>query len=235
MKGFESYPVRENQGINWSTIPEINDKPITITGQSGLPITIYFSPPDGSSVVEYLAMTDDNALKIDNPKKSRFVLEAQVVKDKGLNVASFGLYSLSKLASFITHQGSFKPYILESNDRRRSTYPEFPYAQPDFYARQFVLGFIKRCQNRGTTINYIQDLWNRGRSILYDQFMSLFELKTAALENNDLTHDELETIKIQCASQTWSANVYSEAGFHTIKKVTVDLQFNLGAAAQFWP
>lgn len=69
-------------------------------------------------------MTDGNALKIDNPNKPRFVLEAQVVKNGDLNVASFGLYSLAKISSFIVKQGSYQPYFIGDNDRRKLTFPE---------------------------------------------------------------------------------------------------------------
>jgi len=229
MKSFESYPSGPT-GIAWTDVPDLLKTPLTIKGKSGLPLTIYLSPPDGRSVVEYLAVTDDNAFKIDNPKKSPFVLEATVVKGV-LNVASFGLYSLSRLNSFSTHQGTFLPYFIGDNDRGQSTYPEFPYAQPDFFAKQFILGFLSRCRNHGTRIDYIQDLWNRKNSIIYDQFINLFDSKN----HYELTREELNLFKIQCASQTLSANVYSEAGFHTIKNVIVDTQYNLSASAQFWP
>lgn len=50
-----------------------------------------------------------------------------------------------------------------------------------------------------------------------------------------LSSEAREQLKIQCAQNTWSASVYTEAGFTTVKNIYVDRQYNLGVTAQFWP
>ena len=130
-------------------------------------------------------------------------------------VASFGVYSLSNTCP--------EQYRLPDTDKRKLQYPDFNYAQPDFFAKQFILGFLKRCRQKGTRIDYIQDWYNRSHSIVYSQFMTQFD----TVDHYSLSAEEREQFKIQCASQTWSASVYAEAGFHTLKNVIVDTEFNL--------
>jgi len=229
MINFESYP-SGSSGVSWNEFPEFQITPLKIKGKSGLPLIIHYSPPDGRKVVDYLAVTDANAFKIDKPTKPCFILEAQVKKDSNVHVASFGLYSLARFNSFAPKQEFFQDYQIPDDDPRKQVLPDFTYRQPDFFAREFILGFLKRCQDRNVKIDYIQDWWNRQDSIVYDQFMSLFSSKNYF----ELTNEERERWKIYCASQTWSANVYAQAGFRTIKNVIVDTQYNLSAAAQFW-